>query len=94
MSDSTVATAKVVAVLLSDGWHHVIPGSFSVGALRFGAETDHLGQLGFCFDEADANSPCHRPGVVAGPLDSILAVRQITSAVRHLGHRAREGAPA
>ena len=52
-------------------------GSFSVGALSLGAETD-LGVLGFRFEEADTASP-YRPAALAGPLDSILAVRQLTS---------------
>jgi hypothetical protein len=93
MSDSTVAIAKVVAVLLADGWHHVIPGSFSVGALRFAAEADR-GVLGFRFEEADTTSPSRRPATLAGPLDSILAVRQVTSGVRRLGYPAREAVPA
>ena len=50
MSTNEVAATKVVAVLLADGWHRIVRGSFSVG-----------------------------------PLDSIIAVRQVTSAVRHLG---------
>ena len=83
MSDTTVNTAKVVAVLLADGWHHVIPGSFSVGALRFSAGTD-LGGPGFRFEEADPTSPYRRPAALAGPLDSIIAVRQVTPAARHL----------
>jgi hypothetical protein len=93
MSDSTVAIAKVVAVLLADGWHHVIPGSFTVGALRFGGEAG-LAEPGFCFEEADTTSPGRRPAALAGPLGSILAVRQVTSGVRHRGHPAREAVPA
>ena len=49
MSDNEVA-ARVVAVLLADGWHRIIPGSFSVG-----------------------------------PLDSIIAVRQVFPVVRRIG---------
>jgi hypothetical protein len=84
MSGTTIATAKVVAVLLADGWHHIIPGSFSVGELGFGADAD-LGILGFGFEEADITSPYRRPGALAGPLNSIIAVRQVVSAGRHLG---------
>jgi hypothetical protein len=74
MSRTMISPAGVVAILLADGWHRVVQGSFSVGALGFGAEADP-GVLGFCFDEADNASP-HRPAALAGPLTSILAVRQ------------------
>ena len=84
MSDSDVAAAKVIAVLLADGWHQIVPGSFSVGPLDFGARA-YLGTLGFRFEEADAARP-YQPPVLAGPLDSIIAVRQITSAARRLDH--------
>lgn len=40
MSGTTIATSKVTAILLADGWHRIIQGSFSVAALRFGAEAD------------------------------------------------------
>ena len=83
MSDTTIAIAKVAAVLLADGWQRIVPGSFSVGALGFGAGTDP-GVPGFCFEEADATSPYRRPAALAGPLDSIIAVRQVTPATRHL----------
>jgi hypothetical protein len=78
MSDTTAAPATVVAVLLADGWHRVVPGSFSVGPLNFGAEAG-LGMPGFRFEEADPASP-YRPTALAGPLASILAVRQVSSA--------------
>ena len=78
MSSTTVAPAKVVAVLLADGWHRVVQGSFSIGALSFGAEDDP-DVLGFWFEEADNGSP-YRPAALAGPLNSILAVRQVGSA--------------
>jgi hypothetical protein len=85
MSESTVATAKVIAVLLADGWHRVVQGSFSVGAMSFGAG-DHPGVLGFWFEEADNGSP-YRPAALAGPLSSVLAVRQVGAArqARELG---------
>ena len=86
MSGTTIATSKVTAVLLADGWHRIIQGSFSVAALRFGAEADP-GVLGFCCEEADMGSP-YRPATLAGPLNSVLAVRQVGSArqTRELGH--------
>ena len=83
MSDNDVAVAKVVAVLLADGWHRIVRGSFSVGRQSFGAGAD-LGVPGFRFEEADAGSP-YQPTVLAGPLDSIIAVRQAAPPVRHLG---------
>ena len=85
MSGTTIATSKVGAVLLADGWHRIIQGSFSVATLRFGAEADP-GVLGFCCEEADTGNP-YRPATLAGPLDSVLAVRQVGSArqTRELG---------
>ena len=81
MSATHLTTTQVVAVLLADGWHRVVPGSFSVGAPGLGGEAD-LGVPGFRFEEADAASP-YRPAALAGPLGSILAVRQVTSAPRY-----------
>ena len=88
MSGTTITTSKVTAVLLADGWHRIIQGSFSVAALRFGAEADP-GVLGFCCEEVDTGSP-YRPASLAGPLNSVLAVRQVASArqTRELGHLA------
>ena len=88
MSGNDVTATRVVAVLLADGWHRIIQGSFSVAALRFGAEADP-GVLGFCCEEADTGSP-YRPATLAGPLNSVLAVRQVASArqTRELGHLA------
>jgi hypothetical protein len=86
MSGATVATAKVVAVLLADGWHQVVRGSFSIDTLGYGPGADP-GVLGFCFEEAD-DSSLHRTYAVAGPLNSILAVRQ-ASPRRHPGDPAR-----
>src|SRR5262245_47808070 len=77
----SVAGGTVVAVLLADGWHRIVPGSFWVGPLDFG-----LGVTlpGFRFEEADAGRP-YQPAALAGPLDSIIAVRQVTPALRRLG---------
>ena len=83
MSATEVTAARVVAVLLADGWHRIIPGSFSVGPLGFGTDAD-LGVPGFRFAEADAGRP-YQPMMLAGPLDSIIAVRQVTPAVRRTG---------
>jgi hypothetical protein len=82
MSGNDVVGARVVAVLLADGWHTIIPGSFRVGSLSFEAETGP-GTPGFRFEEADAGRP-YQPTVMAGPLHSIIAVRQVTPAVRRI----------
>ena len=102
MSGNDIAVGRVIAVLLADGWHRIVPGSFRVGPLSFGAEAGP-GTPGFRFEEADAGRP-YQPTVLAGPVDSIVAVRQVTSAVRrigdldraraaHEGQRADQGAP-
>ena len=77
MSGHHTAGARVVAVLLADGWHRIVPGSFTVGPLGYGAGPDP-GAPGFRFQEADASRP-YQPTTLAGPLDSIIAVRQVTS---------------
>jgi len=77
MSDTDLPGGPVVAVLLADGWHPIVPGSFTVGPLGFGAGPDP-GAPGFRFQEADAGRP-YQPTTLAGPLDSIIAVRQVTS---------------
>ena len=97
MSDNEVAAVRVVAVLLADGWHRIIPGSFSVGPLGFGTGAD-LGVPGFRFAEADAGRP-YQPTMLAGPLNSIIAVRQVAPAARGVGdldraRAARYGHPA
>jgi hypothetical protein len=90
MNGITVTTSKVVAVLLADGWHRVVSGSFSVGPLGFAAEADP-NVLGFSFEEPDTASP-YRPAALAGPVNSIIAVRQVTPAVRHVSTIDRRGA--
>ena len=77
MSDTEPPGGPVVAVLLADGWHPIVPGSFTVGPLGYGAGPDP-GAPGFRFQEADAGRP-YQPTTLAGPLDSIIAVRQVTS---------------
>jgi hypothetical protein len=83
MNDHEVPAARVVAVLLTDGWHRIVPGSFSVGPLDFGAGAD-VSVPGFRFADADAGGP-YQPATLAGPLSSIIAVRQVTTAVRRIG---------
>ena len=83
MSDNNIASARVIAVLLADGWHQIVPGSFRVGPVRFEAEAGP-GTPGFHFEEVDAGRP-YQPTVLAGPLDSIIAVRQVIPAMRRVG---------
>jgi hypothetical protein len=90
MSGNDIAVSRVVSVLLADGWHRIVPGSFRVGPLSFGAEAGP-GTPGFRFEEADAGRP-YQPAVLAGPLDSIIAVRQVTPALRGLGEPDRASA--
>ena len=71
-----VTPATVVAVLLADGWHQVASGSFTIGALSFG-DADDRGVLGYRFEEISEASP-YGPAAMAGPLEALLAVRQIT----------------
>jgi hypothetical protein len=87
MSGNEVTATRVVAVLLADGWHAIVPGSFSVGPLAFDADAD-LGMPGFRFAEADAGRP-YEPTILAGRLDSIIAVRQVSPAVRGIGDQNR-----
>ena len=82
MSDNNVAGGTVIAVLLADGWHRIVPGSFRAGPLSFGAEAGP-GTPGFRFEEADAGRP-YQPTVLAGPLEAIIAVRQVIPAVRRI----------
>jgi hypothetical protein len=91
MSDNDVyADGRVIAVLLADGWHRIVPGSFRAGPLGFGAGADY-GVPGFRFEEADAGSP-YQPTALAGPLDSIIAVRQAAPAVRRVSDPDRAAA--
>jgi hypothetical protein len=83
MSGNDIGVGRVISVLLADGWHRTVPGSFSVGTLGLGVGPD-AGVPGFCFEEADAGSP-YQPTVLTGPLDSIIAVRQVAPAVRSIG---------
>ena len=70
-----VTPETVVAVLLADGWHRVASGSFTIGALSFGDPDG--GVLGYRFEEVSEASP-YGPAAMAGPLEALLAVRQIT----------------
>ncbi|MEU1509947.1 MULTISPECIES: hypothetical protein [unclassified Kitasatospora] len=70
---------EVVAVLLSDGWHGVKPGTFAVGPFAFGSSMeggsiDIAGQPGFRFTTQDGP-------VITGPLSSVLAVQSESTQV-------------
>jgi hypothetical protein len=54
----------------------VASGSFTIGALSFG-DADDRGVLGYRFEEITEASP-YSPAAMAGPLEALLAVRQIT----------------
>jgi hypothetical protein len=86
MSRTEADCGRVVGVLLADGWHQIVPGSFTVGPLDLGGYTDQA-RLGFRFLQTRAGSP-HPPGVLAGPLDSIIAIRQAAPARTPGGHGA------
>jgi hypothetical protein len=75
-----ITASRVVAVLLADGWHHITPGSFSVGQLDFGTD-DVRGGLGYRFEKAEPGNP-YGPATYAGPFGAVLALRQIASARR------------
>jgi hypothetical protein len=72
-----VAPEKVGAVLLADGWHRVALGSFTVGVLDFSQEGQR-GVLGYRFEEIGTTSP-YESAMLTGPLDAVLAVRQVTA---------------
>jgi hypothetical protein len=70
-----IAADTVVSVMLADGWHRVTPGSLVISPLGFGPGAD-LGLPAFRFAEAEAGSP-YQPTMLAGPLNSIIAVRLV-----------------
>ena len=81
MNSTGITAATVAAVLLADGWHRIVPGSFAVGPLSF--DTDHApGVPGYSFEEADTASP-YGPATFAGPLTALLALRHATASRRH-----------
>jgi len=84
MNDTLIATTKVVAVLIADGWHRIVPGSFRVGPLSFEPEAGP-GTPGFRFEEEAETGGPYRPATLAGPLGSIIAVRQVAPAPRRIG---------
>ena len=84
MTGTQIPATTVVAVLLADGWHRIVPGSFSVGPLSFEAEAGP-GTPGFRFEEETETGSPYRPATLAGPLGSIIAVRQVTPTLRRIG---------
>jgi len=53
-------TDTVVAVLLADGWHHIVPGSFQVAQLSFGTGADP-GVPGYRFQQTPPPARPDRP---------------------------------
>ena len=84
MTGTQTPATTVVAVLLADGWHRIVPGSFSVGPLSFEAEAGP-GTPGFRFEEETETGSPYRSATLAGPLGSIIAVRQVTPTLRRIG---------
>jgi len=80
MTGLPITASRVVAVLLADGWHHISPGTFTVGTLTFGADGAD-GGLGYHFEEAKAGN-LYGPVTLAGPLSAVLAVRQVATGRR------------
>jgi hypothetical protein len=72
----TTPSAAVVTVLLADGWHRATLGSFTIGPLSLGDYTAP-DTLGYRFEEADDTNP-YGPAALAGPLEAVVAVRQVT----------------
>jgi len=68
-----IVAERVVRVLLADGWHRTVSGSFTIVPFNFG---DGDSTVGFRFQEQDDASP-YPPATLAGPLASVLAVRQV-----------------
>jgi hypothetical protein len=60
----------VTAVLLTDGWHQVSPGTLEIADFSLGTEP----LLGFVFLVADEK--LNNYATIEGPLTSILAVRR------------------
>jgi hypothetical protein len=82
-----IAGDTVVAVMLADGWHRIALGSLVISPLGFGPRAD-FGVPGFRFAEADAGSP-YEPTMLAGPLNSIIAVRLVSPSRARLTSRDR-----
>jgi hypothetical protein len=84
-----IAADTVVSVMLADGWHRVALGSLVISPIGFGPGAD-FGVPGFRFAEADAGSP-YQPTMLAGPLNSIIAVRLVSPSRARPTSRDRTG---
>jgi len=69
---------SVVAVLLSDGWHQLIPGTFKIGDIRIHAEAAAGIDFGKSSATWDEHSTVAAGAVVtvSAPLTSVLAIQQ------------------
>lgn len=78
-----IQIGQIRAVLIADGWHEIVPGSFDLDSYEFldGADLVHGGgasgvcSTGFSYV---AQSPSGTPGTsrICGPLTAILAVAE------------------
>ena len=69
---------SVIAVLLNDGWHHPIAGTFKIGNIRLHADAAagiDFGQSSATWDE-DAHAGVSIAVTVSAPLTSVLAIQQ------------------
>ena len=76
--------STIEEILLSDGWHPIQPGSFYLDSYEFGEDTRHPdrtywlhtgGANGICATGFWARTPDGKT-LIAGPLTSLLAIRQ------------------
>jgi hypothetical protein len=69
---------SVSAVLLNDGWHHPIAGTFKIGNIRIHADAAagiDFGKSSATWDELCAGTASETV-TVSAPLTSILAIQQ------------------
>jgi len=83
-----IAADTVVAVMLADGWHRVARGSLVISPVGFGPGAD-LGVPGFRFAEVPGIP--FQPTMLAGPVNSIIAVRLMSPSRARLTSRDRAG---
>lgn len=67
---------KVKALLLADGWHNCVEGSFTIDAYEYTGTLDNpdhfisAGVHGYTFEESGGFG-----GHLSGPMEAVLAVR-------------------
>lgn len=80
--EGAVTDAEVTHILLADGWHNVLPGTF-----RRMRDWGELGVEGFEFEESESGGTRTLAYPYVGPWSAILAIRG------KLINRLREGGP-